>query len=244
MSKLIHLFILTGLSAITTVVPQLRAGSRPLYSSAVGTPISGNTLLAEKARFLFDSLDLDQLGLSEEAFQYAYKGYTELVEKGLIQKNGLLTICDFSQSSRKKRLYLVDMENFQVLKNTYVAHGRNSGGEFAKSFSNSPRSHKSSLGFYITRSTYKGGHGLSLQLQGVEKGINDKAMMRRIVIHGSNYVGDKFLDRSPFLGRSFGCPAIPAEETKDIIETIKDGSCLFIYHPSNTYLKTSKILNG
>lgn len=244
MSKLTHLFILTGLSAITTMVPQLRAGSRPLHSYAVEAAIPANNSLTEKAQFLFDSLDLDQLGLSEEAFQYAYKGYTELVEKGLIQKNGILTICDFSQSSRKKRLYLVDMENFQVLKNTYVAHGRNSGGEFAKSFSNSPRSHKSSLGFYITRSTYKGGHGLSLQLQGVEKGINDKAMMRHIVIHGSNYVGDKFLDRSPFLGRSFGCPAIPAEETKDIIETIKDGSCLFIYHPNNTYLKTSKILNG
>ncbi|MBL7750245.1 MAG: murein L,D-transpeptidase catalytic domain family protein [Chitinophagaceae bacterium] len=244
MSKLIHLFILTGLSAITTVVPQLRAGSRPLHSYSVEAPIARTTTLAEKAQFLFDSLDLDQLGLSEEAFQYAYKGYTELVEKGLIRKNGLLTICDFSQSSRNKRLYLVDMENFQVLKNTYVAHGRNSGGEFAKSFSNSPRSHKSSLGFYITSSTYKGGHGLSLRLQGVEKGINDKAMLRHIVIHGSNYVGDKFLDRSPFLGRSFGCPAIPAEETKDIIETIKDGSCLFIYHPSNTYLKTSKILNG
>lgn len=244
MSKLIHLFILTGLSAITTVVPQLRAGSRPHHTYAVAVPATSNSSLAEKAQFLFDSLDLDQLGLSEEAFQYAYKGYTELVEKGLIRKNGLLTICDFSQSSRKKRLYLVDMENFQVLKNTYVAHGRNSGGEFAKSFSNSPRSHKSSLGFYITSTTYKGGHGLSLRLQGVEKGINDKAMMRHIVIHGSNYVGDKFLDRSPFLGRSFGCPAIPAEETKDIIETIKDGSCLFIYHPSNTYLKTSKILNG
>ncbi|MDX1954211.1 MAG: murein L,D-transpeptidase catalytic domain family protein [Chitinophagaceae bacterium] len=244
MSKLIHLFILTGLSAITTVVPQLRAGSRPLHSYSVETTVPRNTTLAEKAQFLFDSLDLDQLGLSEEAFQYAYKGYAELVEKGLVRKNGLLTICDFSQSSRKKRLYVVDMENFQVLKNTYVAHGRNSGGEFAKTFSNSPRSHKSSLGFYITSSTYKGGHGLSLRLQGVEKGINDKAMMRHIVIHGSNYVGDKFLDRSPFLGRSFGCPAIPSEETKDIIETIKDGSCLFIYHPSTTYLKTSKILNG
>lgn len=244
MSKLIHLFILTGLSAITTVVPQLRAGSRPHDAYSIAIPATSNSSLVEKAQFLFDSLDLDQLGLSEEAFQYAYKGYTELVEKGLIRKNGLLTICDFSQSSRKKRLYLVDMENFQVLKHTYVAHGRNSGGEFAKSFSNSPRSHKSSLGFYITSTTYKGGHGLSLRLQGVEKGINDKAMMRHIVIHGSNYVGDKFLDRSPFLGRSFGCPAIPAEETKDIIETIKDGSCLFIYHPSNTYLKTSKILNG
>lgn len=244
MSKLIHLFILSGLSAITTVMPQLRAGSNSYTTYGVTAPVKTTLSLTEKANALFDSLDLNQLGLGEEAFQYAYKGYVELVEKGLIRDNGILTICDFSQSSRNKRLYVIDMENLEVIKNTYVAHGRNSGGEFANSFSNSPRSHKSSLGFYITSSTYKGGHGLSLRLNGVEKGINDKALMRHIVIHGSNYVGDRFLERSPFLGRSFGCPAVPAEETQEIIETIKDGTCLFIYHPSNNYIKTSKILNA
>lgn len=244
MSKLIHLFILSGLSAITTVMPQLRAGSNSHYSITPEATVTRSISLTEKANAVFDSLDLDQIGLGEEAFQYAFKGYTELVEKGLIQDKGILTICDFSQSSRNKRLYVIDMENLQVLKNTYVAHGRNSGGEFANSFSNNPRSHKSSLGFYITSSTYKGGHGLSLRLNGVEKGINDKALMRHIVIHGSNYVGDRFLERSPFLGRSFGCPAVPAEDTREIIETIKDGTCLFIYHPSNNYIKTSKILNA
>ncbi len=128
--------------------------------------------------------------------------------------------------------------------NTYVAHGRNSGGEFAKFFSNRPESHKSSLGFYITGKTYQGQHGLSLQIMGIEKGINDKALARKIVVHGSGYVGCNFLENNPFIGRSYGCPAIPASETEEIINTIKEGSCLFIYHPSKNYITKSKLLNG
>jgi hypothetical protein len=132
----------------------------------------------------------------------------------------------------------------KVIKNTYVAHGRNSGGEFAKYFSNRPESHKSSLGFYVTGKTYSGQHGLSLQINGVEKGINDKAWARKIVIHGAEYVTEDFILSNPFSGRSYGCPAVPAEERDDIINTIKEGTCLFIYHPSKLYLTRSKILNG
>ena len=128
--------------------------------------------------------------------------------------------------------------------NTYVAHGRNSGGEFAKSFSNRPESHKSSLGFYITGKTYNGTHGLSLQIKGVERGINDRAWARKIVIHGAGYVGDNYIESNPFIGRSYGCPAVPDIERDTIINTIKEGSCLFIYHPSKLYLNRSKILNG
>ena len=128
--------------------------------------------------------------------------------------------------------------------NTYVAHGRNSGKEFAKSFSNRPESHKSSLGFYITGSTYNGVHGLSLRIDGLERGINDKAWARKVVIHGSDYVGDNYLEENPFSGRSYGCPAVPLTERDSIINAIKEGSCLFIYHPSKLYLSRSKILNG
>ena len=128
--------------------------------------------------------------------------------------------------------------------NTYVAHGRNSGGEYAKTFSNRPESRKSSLGFYITGTTYSGAHGLSLQINGIEKGINDRAWSRKIVIHGAKYVGDNYIEENPFIGRSYGCPAIPANERDIIINTIKEGSCLFIYYPSKLYLNRSKILNG
>lgn len=193
---------------------------------------------------LYDSMRLQDYGLAEKAFQYAWIGYQTLLEQGKLVKQELITICDFSQSSRNKRLYIISLDSMKVVQNTYVAHGRNSGQEFAKYFSNTPKSHKSSLGFYVTGKTYTGRHGLSLEINGVEKGINDRALARRIVIHGSDYVGERFLENNPFNGRSYGCPAVPSSEIDYIINTIKEGSCLFIYHPSTQYLTHSKILNG
>ena len=200
--------------------------------------------LAAESMELYNEMDLQDLGLSMKAFEYALKGYRNLVERGKVMKDQILSICDFSQSSRRKRFYVIDMAEKKVLINTWVAHGRNSGGEFARSFSNSPESHKSSLGFYITGNTYYGSHGLALKIEGLEKNINDKADRRNIVIHGSEYVGAGFLVRSPINGRSFGCPALPQDETGKIIETIKDGTCLFIYHPTKSYIQKSKVLNG
>jgi hypothetical protein len=201
-------------------------------------------ILAEETLDLYNSMNLKKIGLSIKAFEFALKGYKTLVERGKVMKDQVLSICDFSQSSRRKRFYVIDMAEKKVLINTWVAHGRNSGGEYARSFSNSPESHKSSLGFYVTGNTYDGGHGLALKIEGLEKDINDKADERNIVIHGSNYVGAGFLSRSPINGRSFGCPALPQKETGKVIETIKDGSCLFIYHPSKNYIEKSKVLNG
>lgn len=193
---------------------------------------------------LYDSLQLEKLGLKKEAFTYAYTGYKNLTEKGVLNKEGIITICDFSQSSKKKRLYLIDLNEYKLLLNTYVAHGRNSGGEFAKKFSNKPESLQSSLGFYKTKKTYYGEHGLALTISGLENGFNDKAERRKIVVHGSNYIGDNYLRYSKYMGRSFGCPAIPKKYSKKLINTIKNGSCLFIYHPNKNYLAGSKILNG
>ncbi len=201
-------------------------------------------LMAEEAAMVYSSMKLNKAGLSKKAFDYAWKGYKNLLQKGKLRNPGILSICDFSQSSRKKRLYIVDLTEQKLLVNTYVAHGRQSGAEYAKSFSNVPESNKSSLGFYVTRNTYYGQDGLALKIDGVEKGINDKANARNIVIHGSDYVGEAFIKRNPFNGRSFGCPAIPEKHTKKIIQTIKNGTCLFIYHPTKNYLVNSRILNG
>lgn len=184
------------------------------------------------------------MGLSKEAFEYAYKGYQQLLDKKLIDRPGYLTICDFSQSSKQKRLYLIDIANNQIVLNTYVAHGRNSGGEYATKFSNKPESNQSSLGFYVTKNTYTGEHGLSLRVQGLEPGYNDKAYKRAIVVHGANYIEETWMKQSNSMGRSFGCPAIPKKESSTVINTIKNGTCLFIYHPSKKYLRGSKILNG
>ena len=113
-----------------------------------------------------------------------------------------------------------------------MAHGRNTGDEYANSFSNAAESFKSSLGFYATAEIYKGKHGISLKLDGLEKGINNNARERAVVMHGADYVANSFIKNHQRLGRSLGCPAIPVAFTKEIINTIKDKSCLFIYHPS------------
>jgi hypothetical protein len=198
----------------------------------------------EAAEVLYNNINLQQYGLSGEAFNYAWKGYQRLLEKKLISRTDYLTICDLSQPSGQKRLYIIDVVNNKLLINTYVAHGRNSGGEYATKFSNKPESLQSSLGFYITSQTYIGEHGLSLRIHGVDPGFNDKALMRSIVIHGAAYVDAARAKAGIFMGRSYGCPAVPQKESANIITTIKNGTCLFIFHPSRNYLLGSKILNG
>jgi len=193
--------------------------------------------------YLYNSLELKQKGLSLRAFEYAFKGYRRLRQRKIIDEQAYLAICDFSQSSANRRMYVVDMVNCRTVVNTFVAHGRNSGGEYARRFSNRPKSLQSSLGFYVTKGTYYGEHGLSLKMAGLEKGFNDKAMRRRIVVHGANYIGEEWLQNGKAMGRSYGCPAVPKEESEQIIKMIKNGSCIFIYHPSRGYLRGSKILN-
>ena len=193
---------------------------------------------------LYATIHLENYGLSKNAFDYALKGYNYLLEKNKITTAGYITICDFSQSSKNKRLYIIDLKNGRLLINTYVAHGRNSGGEFATRFSNRPESLESSLGFYITENTYFGEHGLSLKIKGIDKGFNDRAASRMIVLHGALYAESNFLSHNRFLGRSFGCPAVPASESASIINIIKNGTCFFIYHPTKKYLNGSTILNG
>ncbi|MHA4809243.1 murein L,D-transpeptidase catalytic domain family protein [Flavitalea flava] len=222
-----------------------------MEGKALGTgPLAGGHKNAEKAAFaeevtlLYDQINLKDLGLTKKAFEYALRGYNYMLEHHWLNKTNLLSICDLSQSSCNKRLYVVDLEKREVIVNTYVAHGRNSGSEFAHSFSNNPSSHKTSLGFYVTQGTYYGNNGLSLKIRGLERGFNDRANGRNIVIHGSEYVGSDFLQMNRFCGRSYGCPAIPSDETEKVIDLIKEGSCLFIYHPNKKYISRSKILNS
>jgi hypothetical protein len=193
---------------------------------------------------LYNIVSLQHFGLSKQAFVYAWKGYQSLLKKKLIASSDYLTICDFSQSSNNKRLYVIDILNQKLITHTWVAHGRNSGGEYATRFSNKPESLQSSLGFYVTGNTYYGEHGLSLRVKGLEPGFNDKALQRAIVIHGADYIGEQRLQNNAYMGRSFGCPALPKNESDSIINTIKEGSCFFIYHPARNYLLGSKLLNG
>lgn len=192
-------------------------------------------------RSAYDSLHLNMKGLSLEAYEYAKKGLDKLIEEGRLVNDSIISIIDFSLPSSKKRLFIIDLKNYKVLYNTLVAHGQNTGTEWATSFSNMNSSHKSSPGFYVTRETYQGKHGLSLRLQGLENGINDRAYERGIVVHGANYVSENIASSRGYIGRSHGCPAVPDQLSTPIINTIKDGTCLFIYHPS--YIERSEILN-
>ena len=190
---------------------------------------------------VYDSLHLSLKGLSQQAFDYAKKGLNTLIEEGKLLNDSIISIIDFSQPSNKKRLFIIDLKNYQVLFNTLVAHGRNTGREWATSFSNQNSSYKSSPGFYITKETYEGKNGFSLKLEGVENGINDNAYERGIVIHGASYVSNDFVDAQGWIGRSQGCPAVPEQVSIPIINTIKNGTCLFVYHPS--YISRSTVLN-
>lgn len=200
-------------------------------------------VLFKRAESIYNSLNANNFQLPKiESFSKAYEGFYLLKEKGLIQKD-YLTIVDFSLSSKSKRLWVIDMDENKIVFNSLVAHGKNSGADFATSFSNNNESNKSSLGFFATAETYNGQHGLSLKLDGLEKGINDKARARSIVIHGADYVSANFIKAHNRLGRSQGCPALPMELSKKIIQTIKDKSCFFIYHPSSDYIRSSKLVS-
>jgi hypothetical protein len=211
-------------------------------TSAENDGATSNAALT-KASMLYNELKLEKLGLSFEALKYAYKGFQELVNKGAVSNQDVLTVIDFSQPSSQKRMYILDVKNGKVLLNTYVAHGKNSGLNYAERFSNNPESLESSLGFYVTKTTYSGKHGTSLRLDGQEQGWNDHAAERAVVVHGAKYIGSSRANAA-YMGRSFGCPAVPQSQAKTVINLIKDGTTLFIYHPTNEYLKNSKLLNS
>ena len=179
---------------------------------------------------------------SLEVFSLALKGFHNLKEeRGVLNKN-FLTIIDFSLSSNVKRLWVINVNNNQVLFHDLVAHGMNSGNEFATKFSNIPQTNMSSLGFFVTGSTYYGKHGLSLYLNGMDKGFNHNAKKRAIVMHGAKYVSFDFIKKYGRLGRSFGCPSVSLDVYQDVIQTIAEGSCLFIYYPDQEFLSRSVLL--
>ncbi len=178
--------------------------------------------------------------LSFEVFTSAILGQRQIDN---IKKKNIITIIDFSKPSTKERFFVIDLKNKQLLYKCFVAHGKNSGGNSAESFSNESLSLKSCLGFFTTAETYSGRHGYSLRLDGLEKNINDNARAREIVIHGAEYVSQEFIKKYGRLGRSWGCPALPAELTKEVIDKISGGSCLFIYGKDDYYKENSNFIN-
>ena len=183
--------------------------------------------------------------LNPEVFYKALLGFNNLKKAGKLPEDShLISIGDFSLSSTQKRFWVIDLEKKKVLFNTLVAHGKNTGEEFAQKFSNTESSYQSSLGFYVTETTYNGSNGYSLKLLGMDPGYNDAALQRAIVMHGADYVSDDFIRSQKRIGRSWGCPAVPRALAEPIINTIKGQNCLFIYYPDQQYLSKSKWLKN
>nr|WP_294896023.1 murein L,D-transpeptidase catalytic domain family protein [uncultured Pedobacter sp.] len=185
---------------------------------------------------LYQESNLKASGLALSVFEKACTGFVNLKNEHLLSDaKSIVTIVDFSKPSTEKRMWIVDLKNKTLLLNTYVAHGQGSGDDLATNFSNVAESHQSSLGFYIASETYLGKHGLSLKLDGQDKGINDLARERAIVVHGASYVSEDFIKSTGRLGRSFGCPAVPEALNAKIIDLIKGKTCFFINGNSDKY---------
>lgn len=179
--------------------------------------------------------------LDKNVLKLALTAYKNADRKGAVKKP-VLTVIDYSLPSNKQRMWVFDVRNERLLYNTYVAHGRNSGNNTPSHFSNRESSKESSLGTYITKDTYIGHKGYSLNIQGLDRGINDNAYNRRVVVHGAWYVEPDFIKKSGRAGLSWGCPAIAATLAKPVINTIKNGSVIFAYFPDKYFLSHSGYL--
>jgi hypothetical protein len=180
-------------------------------------------------------------GLNKNVLKLALTAYQNANSKGKVKKP-ILTVIDYSLPSNKQRMWIFDLNREKLLFNTYVAHGQNSGMVTPSHFSNQPSSKASSLGTYVTRDTYYGHKGYSLNLQGLEHGFNDNALARRVVIHGAWYVEPDFIHKSGRAGRSWGCPSIAQTLARPVINTIKNGSVVFAYYPDKNYLNHSSLI--
>lgn len=209
----------------------------PASFSSMSRP-EPRTSVTSSCRQLYVEMELAGV-VNYAAFEQAVAGYNKITQKD----KEILTLVDFSKPSTEERFYVFDMRHKKLLFSSLVSHGKNSGGNYATSFSNENGSLKSSLGFFLTENTYQGKNGYSLVLNGLEKGINDRAKERAIVIHGAAYSNPSVIASSGRLGRSFGCPALPQSVSKPIINTIKGGSLLFIYANNKNYLSYSPILS-
>jgi len=243
---LIHFLFVYATQPVETPVTDVVEITTTDNTTAANTTTPNSSVNNDQASdklSIYDNLQLASLGLSKEAFEFGIKGFENLLAAGKLHNDQIISIVDFSRASSKKRLFVIDLKNSKVLFNTYVSHGRNSGREVAQEFSNQPESFKSSLGFYVTGGTYEGKHGFSMRLMGEEPGFNDNALSRAIVMHSAEYINESIIKHQGFIGRSLGCPALSPTIYKPIIETIRNGTCLFLYSPNKSYLTHSKLIN-
>lgn len=229
--KLLFLLIFTGIS-----LSQISWDEKTNTDFSVKPAILVEDYIAD----FYKELNIKDLNF--QAFNHALGAYLKLSSEDQLNNKKFLTIIDMSQSSDNQRFFLIDIEKKELVHKSIVAHGRNTGSHQAKYFSNEVGSYKSSIGFFKTAETYFGKHGLSLRLDGLEYS-NDNARKRAIVIHAADYVSYGFIKKFGRLGRSLGCPSLPKENYKKVIDNIKNGSLLYIYYPNKDYLTKSILAN-
>lgn len=198
-----------------------------------------NTYITE----LYEDCSLDKHGLNKKVFRLGMVGYLNLIKSNKLANPNVLSIVDYDLPSTMERLFVIDLKKRGLLKKVLVAHGKNSGWNYASKFSNIPQSLQSSLGFYATAETYAGKYGYSLRLDGKDPSFNCKARDRAIVMHGADYVSRKFIVQEGRLGRSWGCLSLTTGDSKEVIQTIKEGSCIYVHRSQKSYLEKSKILD-
>jgi len=216
--------------------------NREPVKSAIVTEITEDSLYETHVNNLYNQINLEQTGLSHAVFEKALTGYYNLKKTGQVsEEKSILSIADFDKNSTEKRLWIIDLDKKKLVLNTWVAHGQRSGADKATRFSNANESFQSSIGFYLTAEVYRGQHGRSLRLDGMDEGFNSNARSRSIVVHGADYVSQGTINALGRLGRSQGCPAVPKELSNSVIDAIEGKTVLFINVTDQRY--TSRYLN-
>lgn len=224
---------------------------RLLFASAVALLVAAAPMSAEPARCsssapesLIASLVKQAPGLRGEVLRLAIGASRCAAERGLVKRRNLLTVIDYSMPSSTPRLFTFDLDTKKLLFRELVAHGKNSGGNVPNAFSNVHGSLATSLGLFVTGDTYIGSNGYSLRMRGLERGVNDQAMARAIVMHGAPYVSYTAVKALGRLGRSWGCPAVRSAVARKMINTLRGGSPIFAYYPDRGWLASSAFLNN
>ena len=241
-------FLALSNNKLTAVDPETRVSKAKLMDFSALKEDKTNLLtrvnFENSIENLYNTVGLASYGLDYRVFRLGMIGYYSLEKEGALNEDGLFTIIDFSRASTEKRFYTIDLKNLSLKFHTYVAHGRNTGENIARVFSNTPHSNQSSLGFYVTGETYVGSKGYSLRLDGKEESFNDQIRSRAVVIHAADYATESWIKRYGRLGRSQGCPALPPNLSRKVIDTIKERSAIFTYYPDENYLNTSRYLKA
>jgi hypothetical protein len=228
------------------VQPSAALGKSGRTATAKKPPVtSPRRSIGGPAAPVIDIAGAVRAGVREDGLALALKATACATTAGAVDEAPpTLTLIDYSRPSTEPRLWVFDLHTGDLLFTELVAHGRNTGDNFATRFSNDMNSRQSSIGLFVADEPYFGANGYSLRLDGLDEGFNDRARDRAIVLHGAPYVDARLAATQGRIGRSWGCPALRPAIAEKVIDRIRGGGVIFSYYPDHDWLKTSRFLNG